>query len=118
MAKSLVALVGTKFRGPEMVALLASLPNGEPLTLVRDPANEYDPNAIKVFAREQHIGFVKGSQAKALAAFMDNPARPQMGTPDFKLSGVTVPGMRVAAPIHGKLAIDGGKQPMVEIDGE
>ena len=35
--KALVALVGTKYRGQEMVDLLASLKQGERLVLVREP---------------------------------------------------------------------------------
>lgn len=100
MTKSLAALVGTKFRGQEMVDLLASLPQGEPLTLVRDPANIYDRKAVQVWARGHHIGFVKGNQNRDLAARMD-----------MRLA------MDTAATFGGKLAIDGGKQPMVEIDG-
>ena len=46
--KILVALVGTKFRGPEMVALLASLPQGEPLALLREPDNKFDSAAVQV----------------------------------------------------------------------
>jgi hypothetical protein len=102
--KTLVALVGTKHRGPEMVALLASLPQGEPLALVRDRQNPFDPNAIKVIARDQHIGFIKASQAAKIAAKMDyDPlyANRLMGG--------------AGGPV-ARLAIDGGKQPMVEID--
>ena len=72
--KFLVALVGTRFRGPEMEALLASLPNGEPLMLVREPGNQYDHNAVQVWACGHHIGYVKGSQNRALAMAMDRAA--------------------------------------------
>lgn len=116
MAKSLVALVGTQYRGDDTKALFAALPQGEPLLLIRDPGNEHDPNAIKVFAREVQIGWVKATQARPIAQFMDNLNRPQMGTPDLKLSFGTIPGARMAAPLFGKLAIDGGRQPMIEID--
>jgi hypothetical protein len=102
--KTLVALVGTKYRGPEMVALLASLPQGEPLTLVREPGNRFDPNAIQVWARGQHLGYVKGNQNRDLAKAMD----------DARIK--TVGGAPGAFPWPVSLAIDGGKQPMVEID--
>ena len=95
--KSLIALVGTKYRGPEMVALLASLPNGEPLTLRRDPMNAYDPSAVQVWARGEHIGFIKGTQNRAIAARMDSADA-------------------LIWQSRAKLAIEGGKQPMVEID--
>lgn len=103
--KMLVALVGTKHRGREMVELLASLPNGEPLTLVREPSNQYDQNAIQVWAWGHHIGYVKGSQNRQLALAMDAAA-------------LTMPGgaARPAYAKTAKLSVDGGKQPMVEID--
>ena len=103
--KSLVALVGTKFRGEEMMALLASLPQGEPLTLVREPGNKFDSNAVQVWARGHHIGFVKGSQNRDLAMAMDRAA-------------LAMPGgaARPAYSKPAKLAIDGGPQPMIEVD--
>jgi hypothetical protein len=99
--KTLVALVGTRFRGPEMVALLAALPQGEPLTLIREPDNQYDKNAVQVWARGHHIGFVKGSQNRDLAMAMDGVMQENPDITGFP----------------AKLAIDGGKQPMVEISG-
>ena len=98
--KTLVALVGTKFRGEEMMALLASLPQGEPLTLIREPTNKYDSNAVQVWARGHHIGYVKGNQNRDLAMAMDRART----------------GSSAAVAFHGKLAIDGGKQPMVELE--
>jgi hypothetical protein len=98
--KSLVALVGTKFRGPDMVALLASLPNGEPLMLIREPTNKFDPRAVQVWARGQHLGYVKSNQNAQIATRMDRARADADDDVRFK----------------GKLAIDGGKQPMVEID--
>lgn len=103
MSKALVALVGTKFRGANMVALLASLPNGEPLVLKREPDNEHDRGAVQVWARGQHIGYVKGTQNRQLAARMDSAA---------ERAGVQIRSIETPA----KLAIDGGKQPMVEIE--
>lgn len=99
MSKSLVALVGTKFRGREAMDMLASLPQGEPLTLVREPTNEFDPRCIQVWARGVHIGFVKKEQNKAIAERMD-----------AERAGSAKP-----FTVTAKLAIDGGKQPMIEI---
>jgi hypothetical protein len=98
--KTLVALVGTKYRGPEAVKLLASLPQGEALTLKRDPANQYDRNCVEVWARGVLIGFVPKTQNRDLAMAMDAVMRER---PD-------------ATGFTAKLAIDGGKQPLVEID--
>lgn len=96
--KTLVALVGTKFRGEDMVALLASLPHGEPLTLVREATNKFDPAAVQVWARGQHLGFIKSTQVRPIAARMDR-----------RLA------MDSAAAFSGTLSIKGGEQPMVEV---
>lgn len=101
--KTLVALVGTKHRGRAAMDMLASLPNGEPLFLIREPTNEFDHRAVQVWARGMLIGFVKGSQNKEISARMDSIAR----TVDVAVTSLRTP---------AKLAIDGGKQPMVEID--
>jgi hypothetical protein len=104
--KTLVALVGTKYRGPEAVKLLASLPNGEALTLKRDPNNQYDRNCVEVWARGVLIGFVPKTQNRDLAMAMDAVLRERPDATGFTAK------LRPA-----KLeAIDGGKQPLVEID--
>lgn len=99
--KSLSALVGMKHRGTE--ALVASLPAGEPLTLVREPNNDYDRNAVQVWARGQHIGYVKASEVRPIAMAMDAAAAK---------SNVNVGSLMTPA----KLAIDGGRWPMIEVD--
>jgi hypothetical protein len=100
--KSLVALVGTKYRGKEMLDLLASLPSGEPLFLRRDPDNEYDPNAVQVWARGHHIGFIPKSQNGPIAAAMDKMAAGRVNVRSLEMPA--------------KLAIDGGQQPMIELE--
>lgn len=67
--KGLYALVGMQHRGT--AALVASLPDGEPVRLIREPDNPYDRNAVQVWARGTHLGFVKGTQARPLAMAMD-----------------------------------------------
>lgn len=96
--KTLVALVGMKHRGTE--ALVASLPQGEPLTLIRERHNDFDPNAVQVWARDQHIGYLRATQVRPIAMAMD--AALERSTTSFA----------------AKLAIDGGKWPLVEIDTE
>lgn len=100
MSKSLVALVGVKFRGPEVEVLVAALPQGEPLTLIREPTNKFDTNAVQVWARGVHVGFLKGSQNKPVANWMDALRRARQSEPT----------------LEAKLAVDGGKWPMVEIE--
>jgi hypothetical protein len=41
---------------------------GDPLTLVHEPTNEWDPNAVKVFWKEQWIGFIPKDMAALIAA--------------------------------------------------
>lgn len=66
--KAIYTLVGMQHRGT--MALVRSLPHGKPLTLVRDPENKFDPNAVKVMLNAEHIGFVKATEAGALARYM------------------------------------------------
>lgn len=97
--KTLVALVGMKHRGTE--ALVASLPAGEPLILIRERDNPYDSNAVQVWARDQHVGYIKASQVIPIAQEMDKIW--------LEISPMTV--RRKA-----KFAIDGGRWPMVEVE--
>jgi hypothetical protein len=100
--KSLVALVGTKFRGRAAMDMLASLSNGAPLILKRDPDNEFDPRCVEVWAGGVHIGFIKKEQNAGISARMDSAAADRVNVRSLDMPA--------------KLAIDGGKQPMVEID--
>ncbi len=70
--KSLYTLVGMKHRGTEK--LVAGLPNGEPLTLIRERDNRFDANAVQVWAREQHVGYVKATENADLALRLDRMA--------------------------------------------
>lgn len=94
---NLVALVGTKYRGREAMEMLASLPVGTALVLKRDPANAHDPQCVEVWARGVHIGFLKKEQNGPVSARMDAAEA-------------------VVWLDRAKLAIDGGKWPMVEIE--
>lgn len=97
---SLIALVGMKFRGADIVRLVASLPDGEPLTLVRERDNPHDSNAVQVWARGQHVGYLKGSQNRPVALAMDQ--------------AITNWGPEYAKP--AKLRVTADRWPMVEID--
>lgn len=63
------ALVGMKHRGME--DFVRNLPADEPLVLVREPDNKFDPNAVQVWARGHHIGYVPKTQNMVLARFID-----------------------------------------------
>ncbi len=64
------AIVGMKFHAGSHDKLLET-EDGSPVTLVRDPQNEYDPNAIRCEIDGQICGFVPASQAKRLAEDID-----------------------------------------------
>jgi hypothetical protein len=70
MKPELYAIVGMKFRGTE--ALVKELPNGEPLDLKREPENPADGRAVQVWARGQHVGYVRSSQNFHLAVALDS----------------------------------------------
>jgi hypothetical protein len=101
--KSLVALVGMKHRGTE--EFVASLPQGETLTLVREPDNKFDPNAVQVWARDRHVGYVKAAQVGPVAMALD-----RVMSTDRAVLHEGKPAMLA------KLAIDGGRWPMVEVE--
>jgi len=66
------ALMGVNFRGPAVRELVADLPVGEDrFDFERDPANQYDPNAIKVLLDGEFLGFVAKEVAEELAPLMD-----------------------------------------------
>lgn len=66
-----VKLVGAYHRGPEAEAMTEALLPGDELSLEREPANQYDPNAIKVLLRETHLGYVARQTAAFMALYMD-----------------------------------------------
>ncbi|MDP2505406.1 HIRAN domain-containing protein [Oceanobacter sp. 3_MG-2023] len=45
---------------------------GASTTLVREPNNPHDPNAVKVMMGKHHIGYLKAPTAKRYAKHMDN----------------------------------------------
>lgn len=51
---------------PEKMALGIAI--GDPLTLRHEPTNEWDPNAVKVFWKEQEIGYLPKGMAALVAA--------------------------------------------------
>lgn len=71
--KAIYAIVGMKHRGTE--ALVASLADETALTLIREPSNAYDRNAIQVWTVDptapKMIGFLSAKQNAKLAARMD-----------------------------------------------
>ncbi len=105
--KTLVALVGMQHRG--CADFVKRLPDGEPLTLIREPTNPHDPNAVQVWAREHHVGYIKGTQVRPVAMAMD--------TGRVQADRVLESGGGVVRSMEASLSTRNGERwPMVEID--
>jgi hypothetical protein len=63
------SIVGMEHQKSE--AAIAALPENHPVTLVREPRNQYDANAVAIWADGRKVGYVPKKQNKALAAFID-----------------------------------------------
>lgn len=63
-------LRGAQFRPAESKAVLKGLKPGDTVTLEMDPANEYDPFAIKVMAEGEHIGFIPSEKSETITGFL------------------------------------------------
>jgi HIRAN domain len=61
----------TNSDGTSRQSILARAAEGEPATLVREPRNPYDGNAIKVDLASGTVGYVKREVAAQLAKVMD-----------------------------------------------
>lgn len=107
------ALVGMKHRGTE--ALVASLPPDEPLTLVREPGNRFDPNAVQVWARGKHVGYIPKTQNAVLARFIDATGKMTaiMGMDDGGGNVEKATGKSVDARLHR----GSNTYPLVEVVG-
>lgn len=55
----------------EASSSVRSLPTGHPLSLKREPDNQFDPFAVQVWAGDKHVGFIKASEVRPLAIRMD-----------------------------------------------
>lgn len=70
-----VTIVGMHFRELEGVpakAIVANLFPPVELQFQREPDNEYDEYAIKVFFNNQHIGYVESKSACFIAPYLDD----------------------------------------------
>lgn len=87
------SIVGMKFHTGAHDKLLATLP-GSAVTLVRDPDNPHDPNAVRCEIDGVMCGYVPKAQAARLANDMDN-------------------GRQVTAALYdyAKLSIEVGEEP-------
>jgi hypothetical protein len=51
--------------------IVAALEPGTPVTLVREPRNEYDKNAVAVWVAGKRVGYIPKAQNLVLAQFID-----------------------------------------------
>ncbi len=62
-------IVGVSFEGRQ--DMLAGLREGAELELIRQPENEYDPNAIAVRFGNLHVGYIRKEIAREIASIFD-----------------------------------------------
>lgn len=81
----IVGVTKNNDRGIPIQSLLPSLKEGDRLILIRDYGNQYDENAIKVYAsmgeRLQHIGYISASLAENISPFLEE-------NPKYDIEGV------------------------------
>lgn len=66
------SIVGTNFCGAEAAALLKTTTPGTPIDLVREPTNEFDPNAVAVYIGDQKVGYIARKLNVTLSKFIDD----------------------------------------------
>ena len=73
MTNILAPLRGANFREPEEKDAVSALSVGDPLTLEREPTNQYDENAIMILNADGtlHLGYVGREFAEDIAPLMD-----------------------------------------------
>lgn len=77
MKYSIVSMSRTGIGNEEFVKALAV---GTELTLIREPNNRYDGNAVMVFVGSRHIGYIPANQNKVLAQHIDHVGEEQTVT--------------------------------------
>ncbi|HTV75030.1 MAG TPA: DEAD/DEAH box helicase [Candidatus Acidoferrales bacterium] len=88
-------LVGVSFEGRQNT--VAGLASGDPLTLVRQPENPKDANAIAVFFGALHVGFIRKEIARRVAPNIDGGDRYEAVVTDVTGGG---DGRHVGVNIH------------------
>lgn len=76
MTKQTYSIVATNHCTPEAQAHLKTLKPGDALVLVREPANQFDKNAIAVYAGTHKVGYIPKAKNGVLAQYLDQQGRP------------------------------------------
>lgn len=117
--KACYALVGwvhrDKATGRDITGLVKSLPDQEPVTLIREPTNQYDRNAIQVWARGEHIGYLSAKQIPKLAMAMDR--RREFAHSQEHVRDIDKATLDAASSMPGKFcARNGERHPLIEVE--
>lgn len=64
-------LAGLSFRPASAKKVFGELEPGDEVDLIREPDNRYDHNAIQIYFRGEHIGYVAAVTAITLAPILD-----------------------------------------------
>lgn len=59
-------LRGGKFRTMDEKEVMLRMQRGDSVTLIREPENPHDPNAIRVMSGDAHIGYVPREQTEEI----------------------------------------------------
>jgi hypothetical protein len=66
-----IIVVGARFRGPEAVAQVAALREGQEIALRREPDNKFDVNATACYFGDTHCGYIPARQNSDIARALD-----------------------------------------------
>ena len=69
--KSIYSIVATNYCGPKAAEVLKALKPGDAVTLVREPENKFDKNAVAVYVGAEKVGYIPKGKNVALAALID-----------------------------------------------
>jgi hypothetical protein len=81
------SIVGQKHCGLD--PYLAGILPGVSVTLIREPKNKFDPNAVMVWIDGKHVGYIPSRDAAALAPFIDQTGTPWQEPVKMAADGVT-----------------------------
>ena len=109
------AIVGMK-NYKDAQSLIDAAPPDEPITLVREPSNPHDPNAVAVWIRGQKVGFVPRTQNSVLARFIDAMGKPWTEpVPVMALDAPMPKSVTVYQSVDARLHKGNNTYPLVEV---
>ena len=78
------AIAGFQFHRGD--AIWESLAVGAQLSLVREPSNAHDPDAVAVFFKNEMLGYVPRAENRAVAQMLDRGERLEASISELRLS--------------------------------